>query len=203
MTHAIPPDKIDIPMPIITPRLLIRPLMPEDGAEIHAAKMETWHDIHQWMPWANEIGTVQDTESYCRDSHEKFIQRQDFSMVAIDRTSGKIAVMTGLHRFDWDIRRMEIGFWARKDFQRRGLVSEITLALAHYAFCALNARTVAICHADGNDASRRVIERCLFTYEGRLRNALLLPSGDVRDQLWYSHTKRQDVPPLDITWGSS
>lgn len=201
MTNTLHPALIDIPVPITTPRLIIRPVMPGDGAEIYAAKIASWDDIKIWMPWAKEIGTVDDTEAVIRAAHAKFILREDFMMVAIDRESGKIAVMTGLHRFDWHIRRMEIGYWSHRNFRGRGLVTESTLALAHYAFKALNARTVAICHADMNDASRKVIERVKFHYEGRLRNETILPDGSVHDKLWYSHTDVADLPPLDVKWG--
>lgn len=193
---------IDMPMPILTPRLIIRPAMPGDGTDIHAAKVETWDDLSVWMPWAKAIGTAEETESSCREAWGRFLLREDFRMVAIDRATHEFAAMTGLHRFDAAVRRMEIGYWTRKACQGRGIATEMTIALAHYAFRALSARAVAICHASGNDASRRVIERAGFHYEGCLRNATALPDGSVQDQLWYSFTDPADVPPLDVRWGT-
>jgi hypothetical protein len=43
------PYLIDVPMPIRTPRLLIRPRQTGDGAMAVAAVAETWDDLHQWM----------------------------------------------------------------------------------------------------------------------------------------------------------
>lgn len=196
----INPILIDMPMPIITPRLIIRPVMPGDGAEIHAAKTETWDDIKLWMPWANEVETVEMTEVIVRKAHAKFILREDFMMIACDRNSMKPLIFTGIHRFDWNIRRMEIGFWCRKSAQGHGLVTESANALARYAFKALNARTVSICHAHDNVKSRAVIDRLGFHYEGTLKNSTLTPNGKIHDHVWYSHTDVNDLPPLDVGW---
>lgn len=198
--YSVHPTLIDVPMPIITPRLIIRPVMPGDGGETHAAKIASWDDIRIWMPWAKSLGTVDEDEISIREACAKFILREDFRMVAVERESGRMAVFTGLHRFDPEIRRFEIGYWAHRDFRGKGLVTEATVALIHYAFNALSARTVAICHADGNEPSRRVIERAGFHYEGRLRNDTILPDGTIKDRLVYSHTDIRDVPALDVRW---
>lgn len=195
------PILIDIPMPIITPRLMIRPPMPGDGAEIHAAKAETWTDIRTWMPWAKELGTEEDDEIMVRENHAKFLLREDFMMIACDRDTGQPVIFTGLHRFDWEIRRMEIGYWCRKSAQGRGLVTECANALTRFAFGALNARTVAINCAHDNDKSRAIIERLGFDFEGRMKNATITPDGFVHDSLWYSCADIQKLPPLDVTWG--
>ena len=191
-----------IPMPIITPRLIIRPVLPGDGQEVHEAVAETWDDLHRWMLWAKTAPEPVDaTEENVRAAFAKFMLREDFRMVAIEKARGRMAVFTGIHRFDWEIRRMEIGYWTRKNLQGQGLATESTIALARYAFSALNARTVAICHADGNEASRRVIERIGFHYEGRLKNEGVLPDGRVVDKLWYSFTDISQVPALECSWG--
>ncbi len=195
------PILIDIPMPIVTPRLIIRPVMPGDGVETHSSVAETWDDLNQWMLWATVLETADEVETKIRSSHAKFLLREDFRMVAIDRESGKLAVFTGLHRFDWTIRRFEIGYWCRKEFQGRGLVTESTNALARYAFSALQARAVCICHVEGNEDSRRVIQRLKFHFEGQARFDGITPDGVVRDKLWYSHTRIDDLPPLDVEWG--
>jgi len=48
---ALNPVLIDVPMPIRTPRLLIRPKQVGDGASTSAAVAETWDELHMWMRW--------------------------------------------------------------------------------------------------------------------------------------------------------
>ncbi|MDB5491925.1 MAG: GCN5-related N-acetyltransferase [Micavibrio sp.] len=163
--------------------------------------METWDEIHAWMPWAKGVETLDEMEIIVRKNHAKFILREDFMMIACERDTNRPVVFTGIHDIDWETRRMETGYWCRKSAMGIGLVTESTNAMVRYAFNILNARTVAICHAHDNVKSRRVIERLNFHYEGRLRNATLTPDGKIHDHIWYSHTDVNDLPPLDVTWG--
>src|SRR5450755_467261 len=39
-------------MPIVTPRLILRPPTLGDLDSIQTAKEETWHDLQRWMAWA-------------------------------------------------------------------------------------------------------------------------------------------------------
>src|SRR5215470_4230671 len=39
-------------MPIITPRLILRPPTLDDLDSIQTAKEEAWHDLQRWMTWA-------------------------------------------------------------------------------------------------------------------------------------------------------
>ena len=41
-----------------------------------------------------------------------------------------------------------------------------------------------------NEPSRKVLERCNFIYEARLRNAGKTPAGAVCDKLIYAHTPK-------------
>jgi RimJ/RimL family protein N-acetyltransferase len=194
------PILIDMPMPIETPRLIIRPIMPGDGVEMNAAKRETWTEIHKWMPWAKEMPSPEEDEAVARRAHAQFLLREDFMAVAIEKETGAIVVFTGLHRFDWETRRFEIGYWARKSAQGRGLVTESANALTRYAFEVLGARAVAISHAEGNDASRAVIERLGFVKEGILSNAAVLPDSTVCNSHWYGRTSADGLPGLDVKW---
>jgi hypothetical protein len=46
------PVLIDLPMPISTPRLTIRPKQVGDGAITSSAVLETWEELNRWMRWA-------------------------------------------------------------------------------------------------------------------------------------------------------
>src|SRR5690606_9969356 len=90
----------DVPMPIVTPRLILRGAQPGDAEAVHEAKIDTWDIIHRWMPWAKEIGTPEDDEKVIRESRAKFTAREDFMMFGFERDTGRFVIGTGLHRFD-------------------------------------------------------------------------------------------------------
>lgn len=187
-------------MPIETPRLTIRPQQKGDGAAINAAKAETWDDLQIWMPWAKRPSTIEEDEQVAQSSYAEFLLRENFNMVGIARDTGRMEIFTGLHRIDWTARRFEIGYWARKSAQGKGLVSESTNALTRFAFAALGAKAVALAYADGNEASARVMRGLGFEKEGTMRLASALNDGRVVDQHWYSRTHIEGLPAMDVRW---
>lgn len=204
MTHITPPKDvvlIDVPMPIETPRLTIRPLAPGDGTGMTEAKTETWSDLTKWMDWTAKGNDPIDTEIAIRKEMAKFILRENIWLVGIERETAKPVIWTGLHRFSWETRSFEIGYWVRKSAHNKGYATESTHALIRYAFGALAAKRVEISHAAGNEASKRVIDKLGFTYEGTARNATLLPDGRHVDSLRYARLDANGLPAMAVKWG--
>ena len=153
------PILIDIPMPIRTPRLLIRNALPGDGVAMHDVLTESWNDLSRWMPFTKSgLGTVDVYEKIIRENHAKYILREDMMMCAFNH-AGRLIAMCGLHRFDWKFRSFEIGYYVRSSEHNKGYATELANALTSFAFGALEARRVVITAATENEASRRVIEK--------------------------------------------
>jgi RimJ/RimL family protein N-acetyltransferase len=197
------PVLVDIPMPIRTPRLLLRPVRAGDGQAIHDMKVETWEQLREWMPWAatpEPPTDVLETEILARQAEARFIRREDLWLTGIESETGRMIAMTGLHRFDWKVRSFEIGYWVRASAQGKGYATEIANALTRYAFAALKARRVAIGHAGGNDRSRNVILKLGYELEATRRLGTALPSGDITDSLEYVRFDTIGLTELDVTW---
>lgn len=199
---TIEPILIDVPMPILTPRLRLEIARAGFGTQVLGAVSESREVLLPWMAWVhNEADlTIEAREKWLREAHAKFIRRETLFMAAFDRVTGQYIGGTGFHDIDWRVPAMAIGYWVRAAKQGRGYATEMTVALTRYAFNALGVRRVEIRHADGNEASRRVIEKAGFTHEGLLRRDSIMPDGRVEDTHVYSHINIKDVPPLDVTW---
>jgi len=191
---------IDVPMPIQTPRLLLRPVRAGDGAGIAEAVRETWDDLSQWMPWTDQDPSPAANEARAREGEAKFILREDLWMVGIERATQRPVMWTGLHRFNWETRRFEIGYWVRESAQRKGFATEATNALIRFAFGALAARRVEISHAAQNTASQGVIAKLGFEREGVFRDALLLPGKRFADEVRYARRDMKGLPALKVSW---
>jgi RimJ/RimL family protein N-acetyltransferase len=107
--------------------------------------------------------------------------------------SDRLAGTTNLH-FDWGRRTAELGIWLRKPFWGRGYSGERAAALLELAFERLDLELVGASHQDGNEQSRRAIEKYVERfggqYDGLLRN--FVPRGDeVRDLHRYTISQEQ------------
>ena len=59
---------IHVPESFETARLLIRAPQPGDGAEVNAAVRETFAQLRPWMPWADHLPSVADSEHNIREA---------------------------------------------------------------------------------------------------------------------------------------
>jgi RimJ/RimL family protein N-acetyltransferase len=194
---------IELPLPIETPRLLLRECRPGDGAEQYAARLESDAALMSWMPFARaEKPSLEQCEANCRAAHAKFLLREDVRIMAFERGSGKFVVSTGLHRMSWDHGIFEIGYWVRTPYAGKGYVTEAVNALTRYAFGQLGARRVSIfCNAE-NPRSAAIPQRLGFRLEGRLANHDRYADASIacRDELAFARTDLDGLPDLDVSW---
>lgn len=200
-TENTNPLLIDIPMPIVTPRLILRPPQAGDGPTLYDVKGETWDDLTRWMPWAKERGTVADDEAVARELGIKFQKREDITLFGFARDDGRFIMACGLHRYCWEKRRFEIGYWVRASEHGNGYAPEAANALTRYAFAVLKAKATAIEYAEGNDRSRRVIEKLGYEKEGVARMDVILPDGTQTHRHIYSRLNTDGLPELKVSWG--
>lgn len=65
---------------------------------------------------------------------------------------------------------LEIGYWVSSQATGRGIATAVTQTLIVYCFEAVGCDRIQISHAENNHASRRIIEKCGFVFEGKFRN---------------------------------
>lgn len=197
------PILLDLPFPVLTPRLLIRPCAPGDGKGVYEAQLESVGVMRPWMTWAREEMSLEKTEQGCREAHLRFLSREDLRLNLYDRATGEFVGGSGLHRVDWEHRLFEIGYWIRSSRARQGLITEAVNGLTRYAFAALAARRVAIHCNPENLRSKAVPERLGFALEGVHRNAdkYSAPEISCRDGAVYARVSPEGLPPLETAWG--
>ena len=180
---------LDFPESFESDRLTIRAPRPGDGPEIHTAVRETFDDLKAWMPWAQQMPTLEESEAVVRRAQCQFLAREDLTLFLFLKGADTLVGASGLHRIDWDIPKFEIGYWCRKRFQGQGYITESTEAIAKFAFETLGAKRVEIRCDPKNVRSQRIPDRLRFKLEGTLRNDSLSPSGELRDTLVFAKIK--------------
>jgi RimJ/RimL family protein N-acetyltransferase len=97
---------------------------------------------------------------------------------------GQLAGTVGLHPEPLH-RRAELGYWIAKPFWGRGLVTEAAGEVLRWAFEDLQLNRVFAAVFPENIASKRVLEKLGFCYEGTLRQHHL-KWGVFKDDLRYA-----------------
>lgn len=84
----------------------------------------------------------------------------------------------------------EIGYWIARPFWGRGLIPEAVRELLRVCFDERGEERVWCAHFEGNEKSKRVIEKCGFSYVAH-DTAYMPQIGENRLSLYYAVTKEQ------------
>ncbi len=173
-------------MPIETKRLLLKPPEPGSGKACNEAIIESFAELHAWMPWAKNPPTLIETEEFARQAAGKWILREDLTLWIFEKATGEFLGGTGFHRMNWQIPRFEIGYWLRTSKTGQGYITEAVEALTKYAFKILKAKRIEIRCDDTNLKSRAIPERLGYQLDGILKMEALAADGSVRNTCVYS-----------------
>lgn len=183
---------LDIPEQFETERLMLRAPMFGDGAMVNAAIRESIEFLSEWMPWADHVPEIEETEANVRKHRANFLLREAFAFYVLDKASEDFLGTCSLARIDWHVRRLEIGYWIKESASRNGYMTEAVNGLTMFAFNHLQANRIEIRCDTRNTASRGVAERCGYHLEAIFVNNFIEPSGTLRDDCIYVKVRLQD-----------
>ena len=193
MSAAAPPAPnpllIDLPDELAGPRVRARPYRDGDGTIVAAAVAESRERlIAAGMPWVNEWDDPNQPTIFVRRAQAQWAARDGFLLGLWDRTSDTFVGSSGLHRIDWSVPNVEIGYWIRSSFEGTGLITEAVAMIAAFAFETLHAQRVRIRCDARNARSAAVPRRLGFVHEATLRNETRMTNGRLRDTLEFGFT---------------
>ena len=193
--------QLHFPMPIKTPRLLIRPPQVNDCSSVNAAIVESFEELHRFMPWAHEKPSVEETKAFIDLATANWIVKKNedpyLPLFLFDKQTNTFIGSAGYHHMNWDIPCLETGYWVRTSYVNKGFITEAVNALTRYAFQQLQVKRIAI---STNERSRRVPERLGFQLEGTLKNSRLTVDKQVSDTLVFARYDLDELPPLAISY---
>ncbi|RQG91834.1 GNAT family N-acetyltransferase [Natrarchaeobius chitinivorans] len=133
-------------------------------------------EVAEYLPWEPDDSpreTADRLDRFGREWKNGTVARYFVRPRADEPDAGTLA---GVAKLEVDRVREtgSLGIWLRKRFWGRGYAGERAGALLEMAFDRLDLEIVEVVHQNGNDRSRRAIERYVESYggeyQGRLRN---------------------------------
>jgi RimJ/RimL family protein N-acetyltransferase len=189
MIHPLMREPLDR---LETARLVLRTPAGGDGAMLCEAVTETLPALRRYLgnlSWVAAEPSVEGLELFCRNAVANFHARKDFPYLVLQRDTGRLVGVCGLHRPDWATPKAEVGYWCRASASGRGYITEAVGALAGYAFERLGMVRLSAVTDEENIASRRVAERTGFALEGVLRADTRAPDGSLRNNCVYARLR--------------
>ena len=164
-------------MRIETERLVLRPWREDDAAALY--KYASDPDVGPaagWAPHKDEADSLNVLRTILMKDGTWAV-----TVKPSDDPVGSIGIFPGAQKEQNG--EYEIGYWIAKPFWGSGFAPEAVRALLSLYF-SFGSQRIWCAHAEGNAKSRRVIEKCGFSY--RFSASWTAPVGDVRNSLYYA-----------------
>lgn len=175
------PELEDVPMPIETERLTLRPYTRDDAERLGVAVRESHEHLQPWMPWSRADQSTDDSLVVIAGMIASWAKRSDLPVGIFLSDTGELLGGAGLHRMNWSVRTFEIGYWIHPAHEGKGYVTETSAALTRYSFETLRAQRVEIRLDADNVRSKAIPKRLGFVHEGTLRQDERATSGELRN----------------------
>lgn len=166
--------------------VLLRAGTPEDAPLVTRLVLASLSHLQPWLPWA--------TSSYTEDSAlEYFSGHVDPTAhpFLVFNMEGQLVGGTGLNRIDLLNLTADIGYWIGAGHMGKGYATRATNLMAKHAVETVGLERVEIICSVENEASRKVAERSIATYEGIQKSRLRV---DGRQHDAHCYVVVNDVP---------
>ncbi|MEJ7733714.1 MAG: GNAT family protein [Polyangiaceae bacterium] len=154
-----------------TRQLVLRPTLRTDAEAITAAALASAAELRPFMPWAHGDVSLKTQLARLKLAEAAYWSGRELLLVLCDAASGEHLSYVGLHpRTALNPAALEVGYWTPTAHVGKGLCTLATRLAVAYAFEWLGSDRVQVMHDELNEASRRVVDKCGFHFEGVLRN---------------------------------
>jgi RimJ/RimL family protein N-acetyltransferase len=141
-------------------------------------------EVPRWTAVPTHYGEHDGREYLARAEIDRRSGRE-LTLAVVDSGDGTLLGSCGLARFDWQDRKVEVGYWVAAAARRRSVGSRATGLLSRWAISSLGMDRVELLANPMNEASQRLAERAGFTREGLLR-AYRRRKGEREDLIMFS-----------------
>lgn len=168
---------------IETSRLILRKFSESDIS----SAFRYWAGVEEIQTGYGEptYDTPEKTAELLRSYIGRYESDEYYRWAVILRESGECIGQIALFLVNTKNEFCEIEYCIGKEFQGKGIATEATNAIIEFSIKSVGFQRVSICCRENNPASKRVIEKCGFVYEGALRRHFKCADG-FHDRLEFS-----------------
>lgn len=195
----LPPKKV-----VYQQEIELRLFSPKDGPAIYQGVQASLPELGRFMFWTYFLTDLTQACATYAEFEAQSLRGEDLHFAGFDPGSGEFLLCCSLTPGSrLNPLAFEIGYWVASKHTGKGIGTTVAKMLIALAFRHYQANRVSLVCNPENARSIKVIEKCGFHPEGRLKNYLRQPTelmlsqgySPVTDALSFSLTDK-DIPSL-------
>ena len=159
-------------MPVLhTERLTLRRMKPDDCADMFDyARRDDVTEYLLWEPHPNKAHT----KKYLEYIKTRYGEGEFYDWALELDSEQKMIGTCGFSSFDFANNSAEVGYVINPVYHGCGYATEALIEVMAFGFMELNLHRIEARYMEGNDASRRVMDKCGMKYEGCARSSMFV-----------------------------
>lgn len=178
-------ETLPYPNALTDGHVTLRPHRAIDAAALAEAVCESVGTVGRWQDWCHAGYTSADAAAWIATCQKHWLMGDGHEFLVFDATTDALLGGMGVNHLNREHRFANLGYWVRESAQGQGVATRAGKLAARFAFDAVKVSRLEIVAARDNVASRKTAERIGGSYEGILRNRLVL-QGISMDAAMYS-----------------
>lgn len=171
MTKDIAARYFRDPPELETDRLILRRMKKIDYRDMYEyASREDVTRYLTWYPHPNAMYTLR----YLTYIVTRYRAGEFYDWAVIWKENRKMIGTCGFTAFHYDSNSAEIGYVLNPDYWGKGIAAEAVQAVLAVGFCTFGLHRMEARYMEGNDQSRRVMEKVGMTFEGMHRDSMFI-----------------------------
>ncbi len=162
---------LDLPNRLETRRLYLRSYQAGDGPWYYSMSQKNKAHLAQYESEnpVMSINSEDDAEIVVRDFAADWVARKAFFLGAFLKDTQEFVAQIYIGVVNWELPEFDIGYFADKEHEGQGYVTEAVQGALRFCFGPLGAYRVRLECDDSNIRSFRVADRCGMIREGHIR----------------------------------
>lgn len=174
---------LDFNLILQTDKVILRPMISDDFNSFEILTK----DKSMWIYFTSDLSDRADLHYWIDTALSDMENKTRLAFTIIEKSSASPVGSTSFGNISFRDRRIEIGWtWISREFQGKGVNSQIKYLMLKYAFETLDFERVEIKTDVLNIPARKALLRIGAKEEGVLRSHTLMTYGRRRDTIYYS-----------------
>lgn len=174
---------LDFNLILQTDKVILRPMISDDFNSFEILTK----DKSMWIYFTSDLSDRADLHYWIDTAFSDMENKTRLAFTIIEKSSDNPVGSTSFGNISFRDRRIEIGWtWISREFQGKGVNSQIKYLMLKYAFETLDFERVEIKTDVLNIPARKALLRIGAKEEGVLRSHTLMTHGRRRDTIYYS-----------------